>query len=140
MYKNYFKSQKNFFEQQNQSFKKFIISCAKYIGIYGCVAITFTDSLTYCAQVSGSSMQPVINPNDSDSQDVLLLWRIPIKLNHLKRGDVVSLNSPKYPSEKLLKRIIALPGDIVKTKYPYKKEYVRIPPGHCWIEGSTLYS
>jgi inner membrane protease subunit 2 len=79
-------------------------------------------------------MQPIINPSN-ESQDILLLCRVPIKLNNLKRGDVVSLTSPKYPNERLLKRIVGLPGDIVKTKYPFKREYIKVPPGHCWIEG-----
>jgi inner membrane protease subunit 2 len=133
MYKNYFKSQ--FFDRlSKQAVKELFIHCAKTIGIYGSIAIAFTDTFTYCAQVSGSSMQPIINPSN-ESQDILLLCRVPIKLNHLKRGDVVSLTSPKYPNERLLKRIVGLPGDIVKTKYPFKREYIKVPPGHCWIEG-----
>ena len=30
-----------------------------------------------------------------------------------------------------------MPGDIVKT-INYKKEYVCVPEGHCWIEGDKL--
>ena len=30
-----------------------------------------------------------------------------------------------------------MPGDIVKT-INYKKEYVIVPEGHCWIEGDKL--
>nr|XP_014351620.1 PREDICTED: uncharacterized protein LOC106705948 [Latimeria chalumnae] len=42
--------------------------------------------------------------------------------------------SPKNPEQKIIKRVIALEGDIIKTE-GYKKRFVKIPDGHFWIEG-----
>lgn len=47
---------------------------------------------------------------------------------------MVSLMSPKDPSQKIIKHIIALEGDIIRT-IGYKNRYIRIPEGHCWVEG-----
>uniref|UniRef100_A0A663MXE4 Mitochondrial inner membrane protease subunit 2 n=1 Tax=Athene cunicularia TaxID=194338 RepID=A0A663MXE4_ATHCN len=35
---------------------------------------------------------------------------------------------------KIIKRVIALEGDIIKT-IGYKKKYVKVPHGHIWVEG-----
>ena len=89
-------------------------------------------------------MQPIINPIN-DKKELVFIRRLfslkslikdePIE-NTLKRGDIVSIVSPKNPRESYIKRIIGVPGDIVKT-ISYKNEYVRVPEGHCWIEGDN---
>uniref|UniRef100_T1H1T8 Mitochondrial inner membrane protease subunit 2 n=1 Tax=Megaselia scalaris TaxID=36166 RepID=T1H1T8_MEGSC len=33
-----------------------------------------------------------------------------------------------------IKRVVGLQGELVKT-LSYKKEFVRVPEGHCWVEG-----
>ncbi|XP_010213688.1 PREDICTED: mitochondrial inner membrane protease subunit 2, partial [Tinamus guttatus] len=42
--------------------------------------------------------------------------------------------SPRNPEQKIIKRVIALEGDIIKT-IGYKKKYVKVPHGHIWVEG-----
>lgn len=42
--------------------------------------------------------------------------------------------SPKNPEQKIIKRVIALEGDIVKTM-GHKNRYVKVPRGHIWVEG-----
>ncbi|XP_027430670.1 mitochondrial inner membrane protease subunit 2 isoform X1 [Zalophus californianus] len=44
------------------------------------------------------------------------------------------LRSPKNPEQKIIKRVIALEGDIVKT-IGHKNRYVKVPRGHIWVEG-----
>uniref|UniRef100_A0A8C4IZR2 Mitochondrial inner membrane protease subunit 2 n=1 Tax=Dromaius novaehollandiae TaxID=8790 RepID=A0A8C4IZR2_DRONO len=44
------------------------------------------------------------------------------------------LPSPRNPEQKIIKRVIALEGDIIKT-IGYKKKYVKVPHGHIWVEG-----
>lgn len=88
-------------------------------------------------------MQPLINSGEQKnfvfivrplSLTWLLFGRPPEMERLIKRGDVVSLISPKNPRECFLKRVVGLPGDLVKT-INYKKKYVLVPKGHCWIEG-----
>uniref|UniRef100_A0A2P2J7I6 Mitochondrial inner membrane protease subunit 2 n=1 Tax=Rhizophora mucronata TaxID=61149 RepID=A0A2P2J7I6_RHIMU len=42
-------------------------------------------------------------------------------------------SSPINHKEKYVKRIIGLPGDWIGT--PYSHDVVKIPQGHCWVEG-----
>lgn len=36
-----------------------------------------------------------------------------------------------------MKRIIGLEGDVVQTRRPYPNAYIRVPPGHVWVEGDS---
>lgn len=97
------------------------------------VGVTFLDIVGYVARVEGISMQPVLNPESTDT-DYVFLSRWAIRNYDVKRGDIISLTSPKDPSQKFIKRVVALPGDVVNT-IGYKTQYVKVPEGHCWVEG-----
>lgn len=43
--------------------------------------------------------------------------------------------SPFHPEVTAVKRVVALEGDVVKTKRPYPISTVKIPPCHVWVEG-----
>ncbi|XP_073921139.1 mitochondrial inner membrane protease subunit 2 isoform X3 [Castor canadensis] len=45
-----------------------------------------------------------------------------------------SERSPKNPDQKIIKRVIALEGDIIRTM-GHKNQYVKVPRGHMWVEG-----
>ncbi len=64
-------------------------------------------------------MQPLINANGKRTQKdrVLIVRPRPFKSveSTVERGDVVSLISPKNSQECFIKRVIGLPGDVVKT-------------------------
>ncbi|XP_039105708.1 mitochondrial inner membrane protease subunit 2-like [Hyaena hyaena] len=77
---------------------------------------------------------PSLNPGGSQSSDVVLLNHWKVRNFEVQRGDIVSLVSPKNPDQKIIKRVIALEGDIVKTM-GHKKRYVKVPRGHIWVEG-----
>lgn len=96
------------------------------------IGITFIDTVGYVARVDGVSMQPALNP--SSTTDYVFLSRWSVRFFDISRGDVVALTSPKDPDQKLIKRIVGLEGDIINTK-SYKKPFVQIPDGHCWVEG-----
>ncbi|KAJ7507669.1 signal peptidase [Mycena galericulata] len=93
-------------------------------------------------QVSGRSMQPTLNPDDS------LLWRDVAVFDRLSihtfqryaRGDIVALKSPYDAKYELVKRITAVEGDVVRTRPPYPEPEVRVPPGHIWVEGDAFHS
>ncbi|XP_057360653.1 mitochondrial inner membrane protease subunit 2 isoform X3 [Manis pentadactyla] len=121
------------------------------------VAVTFLDRVACVARVEGASMQPSLNPGGSQTSDVVLLNHWKVRNFEVQRGDIVSLvvvimaymkaswkrrclswalkgRSPKNPEQKIIKRVIALEGDIVKTM-GHKNRYVKVPRGHIWVEG-----
>ncbi|XP_067090800.1 mitochondrial inner membrane protease subunit 2 isoform X2 [Osmerus mordax] len=98
------------------------------------VTVTVLDRLAYVARVEGASMQPSLNPEGVSASDVVLLNRWSVRNYQVRRGDIVSVLSPKNPQQKIIKRVIALEGDFIKT-LGYKNRYVRVPDGHFWIEG-----
>ncbi|XP_051886544.1 dedicator of cytokinesis protein 4-like isoform X5 [Pristis pectinata] len=98
------------------------------------VTVTFLDRVAYIARVEGASMQPSLNPPGGTTCDIVLLNRWSVRNYEVQRGDIVSLVSPKNPEQKIIKRVIALEGDIIKTM-GYRNRYIKIPNGHLWIEG-----
>lgn len=79
-------------------------------------------------------MQPALNPDTRESSDYVFLSRWAVHNYSVERGDIVSLISPKDPDQKIIKRVVGFQGDVVAT-LGYKKPFVRIPEGHCWVEG-----
>ncbi|XP_070611618.1 mitochondrial inner membrane protease subunit 2 isoform X1 [Erythrolamprus reginae] len=98
------------------------------------VTVTFLDRVACIARVEGTSMQPSLNPVEQQVSDIVLLNHWTIQNYKVERGDIVSLVSPRNPEQKIVKRVIALEGDIIKT-IAYKQKYVKIPHGHIWVEG-----
>lgn len=103
--------------------------------------ITLIDVIGYVAKVEGSSMQPLLNPEQSSStiSDFVFLYNWPIVNNaydDIQRGEVIALISPRDPKQRLIKRVIGLPGDLIETEGQYQaSKYVKIPAGHLWVEG-----
>ncbi|KAJ7699957.1 peptidase S24/S26A/S26B/S26C [Mycena rosella] len=108
--------------------------------------------------VSGRSMQPILNPDESLLwRDVAIFDRISMHTHRpYRRGDIVALKSPSDAKYELVKRIIAIEGDIVQTlprlvlailqhrnlsfgsRYPDPE--VCVPQGHVWVEGDAFHS
>ncbi|XP_058835854.1 mitochondrial inner membrane protease subunit 2 [Topomyia yanbarensis] len=98
------------------------------------VGVTFFDCVGYVARVEGISMQPSLNPDGSTVTDYVFLSRWAVRNLEVHRGDVISLVSPKDPGQKIIKRIVGLQGDVIST-LGYKLPFVKVPEGHCWVEG-----
>ncbi|XP_033113814.1 mitochondrial inner membrane protease subunit 2-like [Anneissia japonica] len=81
-------------------------------------------------------MQPALNPDtlEKSCPDIVFLNRWAVKDFVIQRGDVVSMISPREPDEIIIKRVIAVEGDTIRT-LKYKNRYVKVPTGHIWIEG-----
>uniref|UniRef100_A0A8C0EYL0 Mitochondrial inner membrane protease subunit 2 n=1 Tax=Bubo bubo TaxID=30461 RepID=A0A8C0EYL0_BUBBB len=60
---------------------------------------------------------------------LLMLWSVFFMIK-----EMLIVVSPRNPEQKIIKRVIALEGDIIKT-IGYKKKYVKVPHGHIWVEG-----
>ncbi|KEY74278.1 hypothetical protein S7711_00436 [Stachybotrys chartarum IBT 7711] len=86
--------------------------------------------------ISGPSMYPFLN-EDGDKTlrpDWAFDYRFAPQSN-LERGMIVSLRSPNNPQTIAVKRIVALEGDVVRTKPPYPIPTVVVPRNHVWVEG-----
>ncbi|KAI7871154.1 peptidase S24/S26A/S26B/S26C [Spinellus fusiger] len=100
-------------------------------------------------KIEGRSMQPTLNPDSNHlKRDIVLLNKWIVSYRPIERGEVVLLTSPSDPHRTLAKRIIALQGDTVNTRDNetgisvlwIEQTFlffllVRIPSGHCWVEG-----
>ncbi len=63
-------------------------------------------------------MAPTLAPGD---------WALAVPLRHAHRGDVVVVEHPGRPGYEMVKRLIALPGDLVGERRMLDDEY--------WVEG-----
>ena len=84
------------------------------------------------AKVKGRSMAPTLNPNTDKERDLVLVWRRwwPLRIN-----DVVVFTDPSDPSLQLVKRVAALPGDVVINPNNRIGESTRflVPEGRVWV-------
>lgn len=87
-------------------------------------------------------MSPTFNPLTSTSRvsidDYVLVEKFCLQKYQFSHGDVVVFCSPTDHKEKHVKRITALPGDWISSPYSY--DAVRVPEGHCWVEGDNFAS
>ncbi|KAJ6539227.1 peptidase S24/S26A/S26B/S26C, partial [Mycena capillaripes] len=89
------------------------------------------------------SPQPSDHISDSSLlwRDVGLFDRVSIHTLHRHgRGEIVVLKSPYDARFELVKRIIAIEGDTVRTLPPYPEAEVHVPKGHIWVEGDAFHS
>ncbi|KAM7280448.1 hypothetical protein ACFE04_007582 [Oxalis oulophora] len=105
---------------------------------FGLISLTITDRYASIVPVRGSSMSPTLNPGNGSfigkSDDYVLVEKLCLEKYKFSQGDVVVFCSPTNHKEKHVKRIIGLPGDWVGTR---SRDVVRIPDGHCWVEGDN---
>lgn len=74
------------------------------------IGITLIDCFGYVARVDGISMQPALNP-DKNQTDYVFLNKFVVQYNDIKRGDIISLISPKDPCQKIIKRVVGVEGN-----------------------------
>lgn len=73
------------------------------------IGVTIIDSLGYVARVDGISMQPALNP-DQTQADYVFLNKWSVKEYQVQRGDIIALISPKDPSLNIIKRVVGVQG------------------------------
>ena len=91
----------------NKKVKKILKNVYPYI-IVVIVVIIIRSFFVTPAIVDGNSMNPTLYNNN-----IILLNKLDYKLNEIKRFDVVVV---KVKNEKLIKRVIGLPGEYVEYK------------------------
>jgi len=95
------------------------------------------DHIGTVATVDGISMQPCLNPNgDTPPRDKVFLSRWTARDFRFTDGELVAVINPRNPSDLLVKRIIGLEGDVIRT-LGYKEDTVVVPKGYCWVEGDN---
>lgn len=47
--------------------------------------------------------------------------------------------NPADAKKTLVKRVVAIAGDTIKTLPPYPLNEVIVPEGHLWVEGERLF-
>ncbi|KAK6819708.1 hypothetical protein PG987_016191 [Apiospora arundinis] len=100
------------------------------------VVVLTNDYLFELTRINGPSMYPFLNPDKDRSltRDWVWTWKYGAH-DKLARGMIVVFWSPFNPETRVIKRIVGLEGDLIKTKPPYPVAKVQVPPGHVWVEG-----
>lgn len=107
--------------------RRFIINSVATIFTFACAVHYLSEYVGKIVVCEGSSMEPTLFNND-----VLLVEGLTVKLDKLKRGDIVLSRSPTNPQEHICKRLSGLPGDTVQHG-------IVVPDGHVWLEGDNRF-
>ncbi|EKD21503.1 uncharacterized protein L3040_006119 [Drepanopeziza brunnea f. sp. 'multigermtubi'] len=100
--------------------------------------IFFNDHVGDVTWITGSSMYPFLNSNYNNDLKKDCVWNSKWSpISNLKRGMIVSFHSPMHPEVTVVKRVIALEGDIVYTRAPCPVPTVQVPVNHVWVEGDN---
>ncbi|KAK6943117.1 Peptidase S26 [Dillenia turbinata] len=118
------------------SSRKFLWDVSRKFFTVGLIGLTVSDRYVSIFPVRGASMSPTLNPGTSSHDDHVLVEKFCLQKYNFKRGDVVVFCSPTNHKEKHIKRITGLAGEWFAPTYLY--DAVRIPEGHCWVEGENL--
>ena len=69
-------------------------------------------------EVAGASMRPTLEPGD---------WALAVRVQHVRRGDVVVVEHPERPGFELVKRVVHVPGEEAPDG--------RVLMDEVWVEG-----
>ncbi|CAN6475336.1 unnamed protein product [Victoria cruziana] len=115
----------------------------KRIATGALIGLTISDRYASIITVHGNSMKPTLNPGSkafpvSMSGDLVLVEKLCLNKYKFSNGDVVVFGNPNNHKQTLVKRMIALPGDWLRIPETY--EIMKVPEGHCWVEGDNYNS
>ena len=124
--------------------------------LYSPLLIFLTDHVASLAWVTGRSMSPTLSPpphhhhnhnynhHHGARRDCILAWkwRVRDRVPGVKRGDVVVFRLPMDPERGVVKRVVAVEGDLVLPRRraaadasSSSSSLVEVPQGHIWVEG-----
>lgn len=94
-----------------KSFFSFIFEVFKIVVISLIIVVPIRYFLFQPFLVMGQSMEPAFN-----SGDYLIVDQLSYRLRDPQRGEVIVFRYPKMPSQRYIKRIIGLPGEIIQIE------------------------
>ena len=116
--------------------------------VYATLIVTFVGQV---ARVEGHSMMPTLQ-----DQDRLIIDKLEYRWHRPQLGDIVMVASPDEPDRMLVKRVVAGPGDVLRSidGHVYRNEVLipdefvpdvyrsddswgplAVPPGHYFVMG-----
>jgi signal peptidase I len=93
------------------------------VGIGAGIAATFLRWRPFRVEIEGPSMSPTLEPGD---------WALAVAVGRLRHSDVVVIEHPTRPGFEVVKRIIALPGELTADGLLRSDEF--------WVEGDNVES
>jgi signal peptidase I len=92
------------------------------VGIGAAIAVTFLRWKPFRVEIEGMSMSPTLDPGD---------WALAVAVGRrLRRGDVVVIEHPSRPRFEMVKRIIAVPGQLTADGHLLRSD-------EFWVEGDN---
>jgi nickel-type superoxide dismutase maturation protease len=91
------------------------------VGIGAGIAATFLRWRPVRVEIEGPSMSPTLEPGD---------WALAVAVGQLRRRDVVVIEHPTRPGFEVVKRIIALPGELTSVGRLLRSD-------EFWVEGDN---
>ncbi|WOL00064.1 hypothetical protein Cni_G08777 [Canna indica] len=104
------------------------------------IGLTISDRYGSIGPIRDSSMHPTFSACDNMfsgllKADIVLVEKFCLEKYKFSHGDVVIFKSPTNHRQTFAQRLIGLPGDWVQV--PESREILKIPEGHCWVEGDN---
>lgn len=97
-------------KKEQSSFWRFVIDVLETI-ILSVVLFLAIDAVSARIRVDGISMQPTLRDGE-----FVLINKLAYKLGEPQLGDVIVFHFPRDPQQEYIKRVVGLPGDLVKIQ------------------------
>lgn len=97
-------------KKEQSSFWRFLIDVLETI-ILSVVLFLAIDAVSARIRVDGISMQPTLRDGE-----FVLINKLAYKLGEPQLGDVIVFHFPRDPEQEYIKRVVGLPGDMVKIQ------------------------
>jgi signal peptidase I len=92
------------------------------IGIAGLTLFFLFNYVVAAIQIQGNSMDPVLR-----NREKIIVLKLSASSSHIDRFDIIVFVNPEIPSQRLIKRVIGLPG-----------EQLEIRQGQIWINNKII--
>lgn len=127
------------------------------IGFAAVITVIIMRFFITAFRIEGTSMIPMLNPNDR-----VIISKSFLKGDHIKRFDIVVLYKPNDQRTSIVKRVVGLPGETIriyqgevfinreKISFPpnqvnlqhqikeIQQDTLLIPPNHCFVMGDNF--